>query len=88
MLTLLFIPPCFVPRATARRFFRRMQPRATVRARARRRVPAVGRWQPQIGCVRGASGLSRCCCRRQLVGPMAGPHVQRQGRWRLNVRQL
>jgi hypothetical protein len=44
-------------------------------------VPAVGRRsQPQIGCVRGASGLSRCCCCRQLVGPMAGPHVQRQGR--------
>ena len=55
---------------------------------ARVRVPAVGRSQPQIGCVRGASGLSRCCCCRQLVGPMAGPHVQRQGRWQSNVRQL
>ena len=57
-------------------------------AAPRVRVPAVGRSQPQIGCVRGASGLSRCCCCRQLVGPMAGPHVQRQGRWRSNVRQL
>ena len=55
---------------------------------ARPRPRAVGRSQPQIGCVRGASGLSRCCCCRQLVGPMAGPHVQRQGRWRSNVRQL
>ena len=57
-------------------------------AAPRVRVPAVGRSQPQIGCVRGATGLSRCCCCRQLVGPMAGPHVQRQGRWRSNVRQL